>query len=156
MEKSTKQRVITFDANDFFKGKIKDAHFEVRDNEEGTECATDFKEGETYLVFVSWRWGTMLTSRCWGTKLLKEIRADQNSIGASDAMKSKYYDHLHNLCMGRRDTPCCLNSLKVMRDGGYLPQPEQGCPDETIPDRLRCDGSYVWCLPTLEPHRHNK
>ena len=48
-------------------------------------------------------------------------------------------------------------SLKAMQEGSFLPQPDSGeCPDETIPDRLRCEGSYVWCVPMLEPHRHNQ
>jgi len=156
MDRKTHHTVITFDVDETFKGQFRDSRMEMSDNEEGKPCATDFHEGESYLVYAKWLWGSMLTSRCWGTKRIQEAGKDAGAVGVSGEMKAKFYDKLRVLCMGRRDTPCCLSSLKAMRAGNYLPQPEQGCPDETIPDRLRCAGSYVWCMPTLEQHRHNQ
>ena len=156
IDRNSHKKVIIFDVDDTFKGKPSNAKLEMNDNEDGKECATDFHEGETYLVYARWQWGAMLTSRCWGTKKIQDAAADTNTLGASGSLKAKYYDKLQVYCMGRPDTPCCLSSLKAMREGGYLPQPETGCPDETIPDRLRCEGSYLWCVPTLEPSRHNQ
>src|SRR3954471_3038979 len=48
------RRVITLDVNDTFKGDPKQ-RLEVRDERSGTECAIDFKEGESYLVFARWQ-----------------------------------------------------------------------------------------------------
>ncbi len=152
---ATKKKVITLDVNDTFKGKPAE-RLEVRDNEDGKDCATDFHEGETYLVYARWQWGMTQTSRCWGTKKIQEAMGDASALGPSAALKGKYYAKLREACMGRRDTPCCLYSVKAMSDGGYLPQPEGGCPEETIPDLLRCAGSYTWCVPATDTSRHNQ
>ena len=152
-DKATGKNVITFDVNDTFKGKPAE-RIELTDSEAATDCRTDFKEGETYLVYVRWLWGAYLTSRCWGTKRLEQASSEGAVLGPGDVWKGKLYGKLQELCMGRRDTPCCLSSLSAMREGSYLPQPEEGCPDGTIPDRLRCDGSYLWCVPATEEHRH--
>src|SRR5262249_13521804 len=124
-EHGTNKKVITFDVNDTFKGKPAD-QLEMRDNEDGKECAIDFHEGETYLVYARWQWGSMLTSRCWGTKKIQEALGDAGTLGPSAALKEKYYEQLRISCMGRIDTPCCLASVKAMRAGGFLPQPETG------------------------------
>jgi hypothetical protein len=152
IDRSTQKKVITLDVNDSFKG-TPPTRLEVRDNEEGKPCAIDFHEGESYLVYARWQWGSTRISRCWGTKRIQEAGVDAQNLGPGDAAKGKYYDKLQVHCMGRRDTPCCLSSVKAMRAGGYLPQPEAGCPEEMIPNRLRCDGSYVWCVPTVDPYR---
>lgn len=156
VDRATQKKVITVDVDDIFKGKPPDARVEMGDNEDGKECAIDFHEGETYMMYVHWQWGAMLTSRCWGTKKIQEASGDAGTLGAGSTEKDQFYEKMKVSCMGRRDTPCCLSSLKAMREGRFLPQPEDGCPDETIPDRLRCEGSYIWCVPTLEPHRHNQ
>ena len=58
--------------------------------------------------------------------------------------------------MGRMDTICCLSSLKAMRQEFNVPEPEDGCPSETKPDRLQCGGSYTWCIPVTEKdHRQS-
>ena len=142
----TRQRVITFDVNDTFKGDPK-PRIELKDEADGKECAIDFHEGESYLVYARWQWGATRTSRCWGTKRLQEAYGDAAALGPGDAAKAKYYDKLRILCLGRRDTACCLASLKAMRRGGYLPRPDGGCPEDMIPDQMRCGGSYVWCVP---------
>jgi hypothetical protein len=154
MDMGNKKKVITFDINDIFKGKPKE-QLEMGDSEEGTDCAIDFHEGETYLVYARWQWGSLLTSRCWGTKQIQQAIPDAAQLGPSAAMKEKYYEQLRISCMGRRDTPCCLSAVKAMRAGGYMPRPDAGCPDDMIPDGLRCEGSYVWCVPNTEP-RHNQ
>jgi hypothetical protein len=150
-----KKRVMTFDINDTFKGNPK-AQIEMNDAEDGTECATDFHEGDTYLVYARWQWGALLTSRCWGTKLIKDATADAKTLGASSSVKEKFYQDLQKYCMGKIDTPCCLSSVKAMKAGGYLPKPEEGCPNEMIPDGLRCGGGYIWCIPDTDPSRHNQ
>jgi hypothetical protein len=156
VDRKTHKRSITFDADETFKGTLKNARLEAADNEEGTPCAIDFHEGEHYLVYARWQWGAMLTSRCWGTKKIQDAAKDAEAVGLSAETKAKFYDKLRVLCMGRRDTTCCLGSLKAMREGNYLPQPDNGCPDDTIPDRLRCEGSYVWCISTSDQRRHNQ
>jgi hypothetical protein len=142
-------QVITFDVNDTFKGDPK-PRIEIQEDAD-KDCAIDFHEGESYLVYARWRWGSTKTSRCWGTKRLQDAASDGAALGPGGVAMSKYFDQLQVHCMGRRDTVCCLDSLKIMRRNRYLPQPESGCPEEMIPDRLRCDGSYVWCAPVTAP-----
>jgi hypothetical protein len=147
---ATKKRVITLDVTDTFKGKPR-SQLDVRDDQEGQACTIDFHEGESYLVYVKWQWGVNVTSQCWGTKRL-EASGDTSKLGPSAAAKEKYYKYLRERCMGRLDTPCCLSSVRAMRENGFMPQPEAGCPDDLVPDRLRCDGSYLWCAPVSERH----
>jgi len=102
-------------------------------------------------VYAKWLWGATMTSRCWGTKRLDQVAdADGKNLGPGGIAKSKYYERLRVYCMGRPDTPCCLSSLKAMSARGYLPQTEELCPDGMVPDRLRCMGSYVWCVPVTD------
>ena len=152
--KEAGKKIITFDVDDTFKGNTPD-RVDVVDAHAGTECALDFKEGESYLVYVRWQWGENVTSRCWGTKRLEQVAPDAAALGPGDAWKAKLYGKMQMNCMGRIDTNCCLASLKAMRAGHYLPQTDQGCPDGMIPDRLRCDGSYLWCIPATDTNRHN-
>jgi hypothetical protein len=148
------RRVITLDVIDTFKGKPAE-RLELRDREEGKDCATDFHEGESYLVYARWQWGETLTSKCWGTKRIDQAAEDAAALGPGAEAKAKYYDQLRVFCMGKASTPCCLASLKTMRAGGYIPKPEQGCPENMIPDRLTCRESYEWCVPNTSP-RHNR
>src|SRR5947208_7749601 len=55
LEHGNHKKVITFDVNDTFKGRPAE-RLELKDNEEGKDCATDFHEGETYLVYARWQW----------------------------------------------------------------------------------------------------
>lgn len=144
-------KTITLDVADVFKGDP-GTRIEVQ-QESDKECAIAFHEGESYLVFARWRWGATLTSRCWGTKRLQEVGADAATLGPGDVALSKYFEKLRVYCMGRRDTPCCLDSIKAMRKGRYLPAPDAGCPEGMIPDRLRCEGSYTWCVPATDPRQ---
>jgi hypothetical protein len=105
------------------------------------------------MVYARWQWGATFTARCWGTKRLEQALGDVKVLGPSDAWKGKVYDRLKEMCMGRRDTSCCLDSVKAMSRGAYLPEPEKGCDEGTIPDRLRCSGSYQWCLPISESEK---
>ena len=155
IDKPSGKQIITFDVNDTFKGKPPD-RVDVVDDRAGSDCALDFKEGDTYLVYVRWLWGSKKTSRCWGTKLLQEAGKSAAALGPGDAWKVKLYDKMQENCMGRYDTTCCLSSLRAMREGRYLPPTDEGCPDGLIPDRLRCDGSYLWCVPANDPNRHNQ
>lgn len=155
LDKPTGRHIITFDVNDTFKGKPPEK-VDVVDDRVGTNCALDFKEGDTYLVYVRWVWGLRKTSRCWGTKLLREAGASAATLGPGDAWKAKLYEKMQVNCMGRYDTTCCLDSLKAIREGHYLPPTGDDCPDGMIPDRLRCDGSYIWCIPATDPNRHNQ
>jgi hypothetical protein len=145
------KRTVIFDVDENFKGP---PALEMKVNVEaaGTDCDLSFAEGQSFLVFARWEWGTVSTSRCMGTKFL--AKAKTAALGPSEELKEKLYIRLRNACMGRIDTSCCLSSLKAMRAGYFIPQPEEGCPSETIPDRLRCGGSYSWCIPvTDKDHR---
>jgi hypothetical protein len=143
------RRTILFDVDEIFKGSPK-LEMEIVTDASGTECDLVFEEGKQYLVYAQWQWGSAVTSRCMGTKLIEKAHGDASALGPSEAMKEKLYIHLRNACMGRMDTPCCLASLKAMRLGYYVPEPENGCPEGTVPDRLRCGGSYTWCIPVSE------
>ncbi len=143
------KRTVAFDVDEIFKGTPKD---EMKVSVDVTDdgCDLPFEEGQSYLVYAKWEWGNVITSRCMGTKLLVKAK---NELGPSQAYKDKLYIHLRDACMGRYDTACCLSSLKAMRAGYYVPEPEDGCPSGTIPDRLHCGGSYVWCIsPTEKTH----
>lgn len=141
------KRTIVFDVDEIFKGSPK-SEMEVTEEVTGTDCDLPFEVGQSYVVFAQWEWGTFKTSRCLGTKFLEKARVE--ALGPSEALKEKLYIRLRNACMGRYDTPCCLSSLKAMRVGYYVPQPEEGCPEGTVPDRLRCGGSFTWCIPITE------
>ena len=92
----------------------------------------------------------MLTSRCMGTKFLEKAKI--SALGPDQERKEKLYIGLRNMCMGRSDTSCCLSSLKAMSQEWYVPEPPGGCTEGTVPDRLRCGGSYTWCIPLTENH----
>src|SRR5436305_15253757 len=88
-DKKTHQKSVVFDINDTFKGKPPDSRVEVRDEASGGECAIDFHEDEYYLVYVRWVWGNLLTSRCWGTKKLKEAFKDAAVVGPGVEWEAK-------------------------------------------------------------------
>jgi hypothetical protein len=76
-------------------------------------------------------------------------------VGPGDEWKTKAYKAMRERCMGRRDTFCCLDSVKAMAAGAFEPENlDQGCPENMIPDRLPCAGSYIWCVPMTGDHRH--
>ncbi len=141
------KRTVVFDVDEIFKGSPK-PEMKVTAEVSGTDCDLPFEEGQSYLVYAQWEWGSVITSRCMGTKVLE--KAKTAALGPSQELKEKLYIRLRNTCMGRYDTPCCLSSLKAMRVGYFVPEPEEGCPSGTIPDRLRCAGSYTWCIPVTE------
>ncbi len=140
------KRTAVFDVNEIFKG-TPTQEMKVSAEVTGSSCDLNFEEAQNYLVYAKWEWGTVITSRCMGTKLLVKAK---NELGPSQALKDKLYIKLRNACMGRYDTPCCLSSLEAMRKDYYLPEPEEGCPSGMIPDRLHCAGSYNWCIPVTE------
>jgi hypothetical protein len=142
----TGKRKVLFDVDEIFKGTLKQ-DIEVAVDFNGDACDWPFLEGQTYLVFAKWEWGNVLTSRCMGTKLLPKPTLE---LGPSEALKEKLYIRLRNACMGRLDTVCCLSSLKELRKGYYVPEPDDGCPSGMIPDRLHCGGSYTWCIPVTD------
>ena len=147
------KRKILFDVDQIFKGSPKQ-DMEIIAEVSGTVCDLPFEEGQTYLVYGQWEWGHVVTSICMGTKVIEKAKSDRAALGPDEALKDKLYEHLRDACMGRIDTPCCLSSLKVLREGYYVPEPELGCPSGTIPDRLRCAGSYTWCIPLTEKTHH--
>jgi hypothetical protein len=89
-----------------------------------------------------------------GTKLLQKNTTQP--LGPDEEAKNKFYLHLRDACMGRRDTACCLASLKAMRQNYHLPEPEEGCPSGSAPDRLQCAGSYTWCISFSEKNHAPK
>ncbi len=141
------KRTIVFDVDEIFKGSP-GMETKVMVDVTGTPCDLPFDENQSYVVFARWEWGKMLTSRCMGTKFLEKAKV--SALGPDQERKEKMYIGLRNMCMGRRDTPCCLASLKAMRQEYYVPEPEEGCSEGTVPDRLRCAGSYTWCIPYSE------
>jgi len=140
-------QTILFDVDEIFKGDPK-PDMEVQEEMTGTDCDITFEAGQNYLVYSRWEWGHVFTTRCMGTKLLEKI--NKNALGPSEEAKEKLYRYLHNACMGRLDTSCCLGSVKAMQSGYYVPEPEDGCPSGSVPDRLRCAGSYTWCISATE------
>jgi hypothetical protein len=145
------RRTIVFDTDEIFKGSPKQ-EMEIVEDISGTDCDFSFENGQNYLVYARWEWGSAVTSRCMGTKLLE--KANAKALGPSEEMKDKLYLHLRDACMGRLDTSCCLESLKAMRADYHVPEPEEGCPSGMVPDRLSCAGSYTWCISfTEKSHR---
>lgn len=142
-------KTIVLDVIDTFKGSPQ-SEILVVDAMAGTECDLGVQEGESYLVYARWEWGQVVTSRCLGTKPVEKAHADAKVLGLPDAAKEKMYSRLQEACMGRRDTPCCLASVRAMREGYFVPEPEGGCPAGMAPDRLRCAGSYRWCIPPAQ------
>jgi hypothetical protein len=140
------KRTAIFDVDEIFKGSPT-PEMKVTSEVKGDGCDLKFEEAQNYLVYAKWEWGTVMTSRCMGTQLLVKAK---NELGPSQELKDKLYIKLRNACMGRSDTFCCLASLKAMRKDYYLPEPEEGCPSGMVPDRLRCAGSYQWCIPVTE------
>ena len=151
--KKGRQKIV-LDVDETFKGSPK-PDMEIATDVAGTPCDLSFEEGKKYLIYARWEWGSYVTSRCMGTKLVETARGDASALGPSEALKEKFYIHLRNACMGRMDTVCCLSSLKAMRANYYVPKPEGGCPEGTIPDRLSCAGSYEWCIPISEGERRH-
>jgi hypothetical protein len=146
IDKKTGVKTIVFDVLDSYKGSP-DSEMSMTDAQAGTDCGIDFKEGDSYIVYAHWEWGAVVTSRCYGTKPLESAASDAGALGPSDSAKEKFYSQLQKLCMGRLDTLCCLASIKAMHQGYYLPEPDEGCPTGTVPDRLKCNGSIRWCVP---------
>jgi len=145
-------RVVMFDVDEIFKGSPT-PEIKVLAEVDGSSCDLPYIPGQSYLVFTKWEWGSVVTSRCMGTKFLDKTKTA--ALGPSEELKEKLYIRLRNACMGRIDTPCCLSSLKAMRAGYYIPEPaEGGCPDGTVPDRLHCGGSYTWCISVLDKDHH--
>lgn len=140
---------IAFDVGEVFKGDPK-SEMEVIDVGKEPGCAIEVKEGENWMVYVRWQWGNKVTSRCFGTKRIENAKGDLKTLGPAESWKLKQYPKLQAGCMGKKQVPCCLNSVKTMAAGGYLPEPEEGCPEGMIPDRLKCPTSYVWCVPFQE------
>lgn len=154
VDKKTQEKSVTFDVLDTFKGDPVD-DMTLTDSEAGTDCAIDFKLKDNYLVYVRWIWGARVTSRCVGTKKMEQAASDAKVLGPGDELREDLYTKLQPMCMGTPGAFCCLASLRAMEKGHYLPEPEAGCPDTTVPDRLRCGGSMRWCIPTSDkPAEH--
>jgi hypothetical protein len=146
-EKKTKERRLFFEYLENYKGDLKE-DTDIRDDTAGTDCAIAFKEGEIYMVYARWEQGFTVIKSCSGTKLVKLAAGEEAAaVGPSDDYRKKLYAKMQVLCMGHRDTFCCLNSLKALEAGKYFPEPDEGCPEDMKPDRLRCNGSLVWCVP---------
>ena len=121
--------------------------WDLQDADSGTPCALTFEKDKEYLVYERWQWGYQKTSRCWGTKEIAKAKPDQAVLGPGDEWKEKLYPKLHDSCMGRYDTSCCLSSVKAMEQDHYLPEAEDGCPEGFAPNVVHCKGSLRWCEP---------
>jgi len=149
---------IIFDVDDIYKGQP-DSHVEATDDAAGTDCALDFKEGQEYMVYARWDWANIVVSSCTGTTPIDPFSRPGQALGPSDAWKEKLYKKMWENCLGTTVTMCCLSSLKAMQKGRFLPQINDSCPDDMAPDRLKCNGSLVWCIPLsddMQDHRHSK
>lgn len=155
LDKKTGEKRMTLDVNEIFKGEP-GTEIELIDLEGTTDCALDVKDNQQWMVYARWQWGKKVTSRCFGTKRINEAVGDLNVLGPAESWKQKQYPRLRDHCMGKKEVPCCLNSVKTMAAGGYLPEPETGCPEGMIPDRLKCPTSYTWCIPTLDSQKRHR
>jgi hypothetical protein len=149
VNRETGKKEIMFDVLDIYKGNP-GSELTAADALAKGPCELSVREEEGYLVYARWEWGAVVTSRCAGTKKLEKAIADAHALGPSDAIKETFYDKLQATCMGKKTTRCCLDSLRAMRSGRYLLEPEGGCFVGTVPDRLRCAGSLRWCVPATE------
>ncbi len=147
--KKTKERKLYFEILDTYKGDLKE-DTGIQDLSQGSDCAIPFKEGEVYMVYARWELGFTVIKPCSGTKLIKQTEYDEASAaGPGSEYKAQVYKKVQALCMGHRETFCCLDSLKAMKAAHALPEPDEGCPDGMKPDRLSCIGSLVWCVPIV-------
>ncbi len=157
-EKHSSKETIVFQVDDSFKGQPK-SEVETVDAMAGTDCATDFKYGDSYMVFGRWEWGVIQVSSCTGTSFINPLDEANRYSGTSELLKDKIYKDLRENCLGLPITMCCLASVKSMSQGRYLPMQSQGCPEGMVPDRLKCTGSHIWCIPadgSVKDHRHSK
>ena len=61
---------------------------------------------------------------------------------AVSASPATYYQQLRDQCKG---SSCCESSVGSMEQGGYLLEPDGGCPPDTDRNMLKCVDSYKWC-----------
>jgi len=153
-DRQTGVKSVVFDVDDSFKGSPP-AEVRLTDRMAESGCALPFKTDESYLVYAHWVWGAVVTSRCDGTELLKDGQ-QASALGPTDAAKEKYYDRLRGACTLHEDVGCCKASVTAMGQGGYLPEPSEGCPEGMVPDRLKCFGSYLWCIPIGQPDHRSR
>lgn len=146
VDKQSGRRTMLFDVADVYKGDPVD-ELRLEDSDLGSQCELVVQEGKPYLVFAHWQWGKWLTSRCWGTKALEEAKEESESLGLPTSAKEKLYQEMQKRCMGLYTTGCCLASIKAMRQGYFLPEPQSGCPVGFKPNTLRCAGALRWCIP---------
>jgi len=152
-DKKSGKQLITFETDETYKGDPPDT-VTLIDQEEGTPCALELKKDAMYIVYSHWVWADLVTSQCFGTKFQQPEAVAK--LGPADSLKDDLYPMLEKACMGHSAVNCCLNSVKAMRQGHFMPVPEKGCPEEMIPDRLKCFTSYTWCIPDEEfDHRHH-
>jgi len=149
-DKKSGKRSLLYDVSEIYKGEPKD-ELRTVDADQDQPCEMVVQEGKPYLVFAHWQWGEWVTSKCWGTKALEEAKEEAEILGLPTSAKDKLYDEMQKRCMGLYTTTCCLASVKAMRKGYFLPEPEQGgCPAGYKPDTLRCAGALRWCIPVTE------
>ncbi len=65
---------------------------------------------------------------------------------AVSASPATYYQQLRDQCKG---SSCCESSVGSMEQGGYLLEPDGGCPPGTDRNMLKCVDSYKWCEPSI-------
>src|SRR4029077_20049022 len=81
-DKKLHHRTIVFSVDSTFKGDP-GLQVEALDADAGTDCETDFKEGDTYKVFARWDWGNVLVSSCTGTTHVDPM-AQIHGLGPDD------------------------------------------------------------------------
>ena len=45
------------------------------------------------------------------------------------------------------DDSCCLDSLKMIKQGDYILANDGNCPDDYVANSFYCPGALTWCEP---------
>lgn len=70
---------------------------------------------------------------------------DYRQKEAKIASFSEYYQGLARGCYERESVNCCLSSVSNMQSKDALLIGENGCPEDSRQEMMRCIGSYTWC-----------
>ncbi|MFH1724510.1 MAG: thermonuclease family protein [Elusimicrobiota bacterium] len=78
-------------------------------------------------------------------------KAEMRKALAAEGDSDDYYGRLADGCKKRESVSCCMDSVRGMKKGGFELAPEDGCPDGSAGNMLRCIDSYKWCEPREAP-----
>ena len=63
---------------------------------------------------------------------------------------SEYYRGLARGCYEKESVNCCLSSVSNMQAKNTLLIPENGCPEGSRQEMMKCIGSYTWCATVVD------